>query len=549
MKHLSPLARWPRVAFWRTHQRFFCGLLGLILLPLSSHGARTVVSYDKAGRLASITHENGGSASYVYDKLGNITAIRTQTSAQPTVLVQGGIIGVVARVLTDYAIQVDRPADVTGFVIKGLPSGLKANAGNGVNRDGKPPGTIYGTPTKAGHFLVQVSARSPSGIGPVAVLPIDISNPFLPSIDAVALKGNYTVVLSPAGSSPDLGGLLTLTLAEAGTYSARLTWAGTVYTLRGQFDPVTGVANAITIPRPSPLSSLQVTLSLNLIGADRGQLLVGVTDGALNVSGTGSLHAWNSPQMLAAYLPAKGQVYNLALGGDPAQAGNPLYPQGAGHAAVRVTAKGQARLAGRLQDGTSLTLSQALLPDGTLPIYSSLYRKLGVLNGQMQVDVGGDFAALDNTLTGQASWHRPVIAGNLYPLGFQFQLSLAGGIYQAPASGERVLGLGKAAGHADIQLELQQGGLGAPILAALTISPANKVTAITPNPDSITLKFTAATGLVTGSFKQGLRKATFSGLILPASAPDPSEAFGYFLLPGATTSDPTLSGALYIGPP
>jgi hypothetical protein len=217
-----------------------------------------------------------------------------------------------------------------------------------------------------------------------------------------------------------------------------------------------------------------------------------------------------------------------------------------------VTLNGVAKLVGKLADGTGITQSRVLWPDGSLPVFVPLYRSKGVLNGRAVLEPGSDLAITDNLISGSAGWRRPVStrAGDvLFAAGFDTNLAVLGGVYTPPLKGSRVLELGSGVSHGPVVMTLSRGGLTPALQSALTLAPASAVTAIVPNTNSISLKFVPATGLVSGSFKVGSRTSKFSGVILPKTTADPSEAFGYFLLPGATKSEATLSGALYIGPP
>ncbi len=98
---------------------------------------------------------------------------------------------------------------------------------------------------------------------------------------------------------------------------------------------------------------------------------------------------------------------------------------------------------------------------------------------------------------------------------------------------------------------LSGGGLTTPTGGALTLSTANAVTGIAPNDNAISLKIAAATGLVTGGFSEGGRKAKLEALILPELPSQPlplPKAWGFFLLPGAGSGAPVLSGEVFIGP-
>jgi hypothetical protein len=219
---------------------------------------------------------------------------------------------------------------------------------------------------------------------------------------------------------------------------------------------------------------------------------------------------------------------------------------------ARITADqlGKAKVSGKLADGTGITGSGIMWPDGQLPLFIPLYSSKGSLVGTLQLGTGfAEDLVSDNEISGSLEWKRPAITGKLFTAGFSTRVDASGGVYTAPAKGSRVMDLGSAANHAAIVLNLMKGGLSSTISANLTLSTANLVTAVTPNNHSIKITLTPASGLVSGEFALGLRKAKVEGLILPVNPLNDSEAYGFFLLPGSTTSDPTLSGFVFIGRP
>jgi hypothetical protein len=199
-------------------------------------------------------------------------------------------------------------------------------------------------------------------------------------------------------------------------------------------------------------------------------------------------------------------------------------------------------------------MSKVLWPDGTLPVFVTLYANLGVLNGALTVGAGTDLAPTDNPVQGRLFWKRPVstkVGDRLYAAGFETDVDVSGGAYVAPAAGYRVLDLGNGTTHALCRLELDDGGLGSKLTTALTISTANKVTAFTPNDHTYVLSFVPATGAFSGSFTvpSPTRKVSIQGLVVPDFTAGKSGGYGYFLLPGATASSPILSGNAWTGKP
>jgi hypothetical protein len=162
--------------------------LTLACLSLAGPVLSITVTYDTAGRMASLT----------YDKLGNMVTITKLATSPPTALVTTGINAPAGKPITYYHIVVDRPAGITGYVVTGLPPGLKVNASITVNADGKTPGTIYGTPTTAGASAIKIAARNAAGIGLSAPLRAVITNPFAMTPDLFGLDGLYSVIFPPS---------------------------------------------------------------------------------------------------------------------------------------------------------------------------------------------------------------------------------------------------------------------------------------------------------------------------------------------------------------
>jgi YD repeat-containing protein len=506
--------------------------------------------YDELARLTQVTYPDGRQVSYSYDDMGNLTSVKTQTRELVVALIGAPVSGVVGVALS-YQTQVSNPSLVTGYAVKGLPPGLKMNTSTQPNKDSQAAGVIYGVPSKEGTYTAFISIRTTAGLGPAVPLAITIANPFTKMARGYNLSGNISGEVAPTDlDGGALGGWLSLKTTPSGGFSGLLQLGSLKHTIRGLFDGQSGLAAPITITRAG-LTPLTLTLALILDGPDRGQVQATLDDGTTSEAIVISREVWSKTLPATDFAGTKSARYHLAWSTDPADSAD-TYPQGLGQATVTVTPNGIAKLAGKLADGTGITQSRVLWPDGSLPIFIALYSSKGVLNGRAVLDPGTDFAIHDNVISGSAWWQRPVSTkpGDVFfATGFDTTLTVLGGVYTPPAKGSRVLGLGAGINHAPVELVLSRGGLTPALQSVLTLSTTSAVTAIVPNTNSITVKFTAAAGLVSGSFKVGARTSKFSGLILPATAADPSEAFGYFLLPGATKSEPTLSGSVFIGPP
>lgn len=513
----------------------------------------SLYTYDANNRITQVSYSDGRQVNYTYDDVGNLTAITTKQVNVPSVLVASRLLGTVASPISDWQIVTQSASPVLSYNATGLPAGLKLNKTNVVNGDGKPGGVIYGTPTVGGRFTVLLTAKSAAGTSAATPLIIDISNPFTVIEDRFSLAGQFSGVVDPSALSSSLGGSLVIKTTATGAFTGTLTLGAIKYNFAGSFNGSTGIAAPITIVRKAPFTTnLTLTLSLDL-DADsttRGGITGTLSDGGPPESLAAHREVWSKTLPATFFADSKGSVYNTALFLESAHLNNDTYPQGVSYARITVDQLGKAAMAGKLSDGTGITGSAILWPDGKLPLFLPLYTSKGSLAGTLQFGTGfAEDLVADNGITGSLNWKRPAIAGKIYNAGFTTSLDASGGVYGAPAKGSRVLDLGSAAGHVPVVLNLSKGGVTGTISANLTISTANLVSAITPNTNSIKLTFTSATGLVGGEFAIGARKAKIEGLILPANPLNDSEAYGFFLLPGALTADPTLSGFLFIGRP
>ena len=509
--------------------------------------------YDANNRVTQVSYSDGRQVNYAYDDVGNITAISTKQVAVPSVLVTSRLIGKVGAAITDLQIVTQSSSPVLSYNATGLPTGLKINKGNTVNADGKAGGVIYGTPTVGGRFTVLLTAKSAAGMSASTPLVVDISNLFTLLEDGFGLAGQFSGTLDPSILSSNLGGTLVVKTTATGSFTGTLILGAFKYSFSGVFNGNTGVAAPITIVRKAPFTTnltLNLTLDLATTSSTRGGITGTLSDGGPPEAVSAFREVWSKTLSASSFADLKGSVYNTSFFLDSANLNNDSYPQGVSFARITADRLGKASVVGRLSDGTGITSSAIIWPDGQLPLFLSLYTGKGSLVGTLRFGAGfAEDVVTDNDITGSLDWKRPAITGKLYNTGFTTQVDATGGVYVAPAKSSRVLDLGSAAGHVPVVLNLTKGGLVGTLSSNLTISTANLVTAIAPNANSIKLTFASATGLVGGEVALGTRKAKIEGLILPANPLNDSEAYGFFHLPGATVTSPTLSGFLFIGRP
>jgi hypothetical protein len=265
-------------------------------------------------------------------------------------------------------------------------------------------------------------------------------------------------------------------------------------------------------------------------GALSGSISDGLTPNPVNVN------AWRQKAPVAGFVGIYTAVLALdqaLVGTDPnstasGSAENMSYPQGSGYLTMTVGTTGSVDWSGRLADGTAISGSSSIGPQGDVPFYQILYTPTaaataGSICGWMKVvedtaitPVNGGRALLD----GNVDWLKKPQSDNSttrsYKGGFPLHnLAVIGGRYVTPPTGQAVLGLvDSGAGTTNAHIDFTEGGLRgpAPVVGAvmanavshipLRISKKNAITmpVSTANPARVILSINASAGLMNGSF-------------------------------------------------
>jgi hypothetical protein len=371
-----------------------------------------------------------------------------------------------------------------------------------------------------------------------------------------------------AGLSGGLGGSFSIKTTAAGAWTGTFVLGAARYSAKGVLEGGTnsyhrGVAE---IARKG-LPTLLVEFVL------RGDDIVEgtISDGNMSEPLVGWRAVWNvkagkAAGPLAGYFtaklnPAPGQAYPDT---------RPV-PGGAGYATVTVGADGKVRWAGQLGDGSKVSFSSILGPDGQLDFFLPLYKNTGSLSGAVTVaPSGGISGRCDWLKQAQVSTKERNYRGGFGTVSAPILVDLAGERYVDPGKGQPVLGLGGATPN--LGLDFSGGGLEDSATdpdIACTVpgsnAPVFPKAGTAQNPASVKLTLNAAKGTFAGSFtladpnpeKPGAtikRTAKFGGVLLPAS----DAGVGSFLLPqlaapaGAppttATTSPILSGNVELVP-
>lgn len=235
-------------------------------------------------------------------------------------------------------------------------------------------------------------------------------------------------------------------------------------------------------------------------------------------------------------------IYNASL--TPNGGTDPYYPQGHGHASLTISSKAAVTFAGRLPDGQSWTAAAPLTHGRQFFTNAQFYKGTSSIHGAFSLDSSGALGG-SNPLT----WLKlpqplspPTVS---YPGGFDLQLVVAGGLY-TPGNLHTYLGL--ASSPATLSFNATGGGL-TPFSQPFTLTAPTTLKVSTPNPQTLTLSVTPATGVITGKFQFGTpaRTGAFSGLLLDDGT---KRGIGHFLLPESTAKEALIqSGQMMIDKP
>lgn len=420
-----------------------------------------------------------------------------------------------AEVGTAVDIPVVTTNDPTKITVAGLPPGV-AFVG------GRLKGIL--TTARTAAYEVKLTPANAAGAGTTATLLWKV----LSIKDG--LTGDFRGLVPRSGLNGSLGGTLAVTITSKASLTGSLKLGSTALPLNGTLEvPPEGQGlpgAAFLIKRTAPLSALLLDLEINPL---TGKL-------------TGMLQDANpEPALMEAYRTVTTSpvaLYNARLTFPAELQGNASLPQGHGYLGLSTTANGTVAWTGHAADGGSLTGSVQLASGGRVAIHALMHKNLASAEGWAVID-GDD-------IDGALSWARPYgIATRAYFNGFDLHsLTLGGGRYVKPATGEIILNLAPAQ-----SITFSSGGLAVPVVQSLQLAVKPPLAQFSPNPHSVSLTINAATGIFTGTFQTQetpARKAEIRGAFIPGASPG---ADGFFLLP--TSTSPTsaqLSGRVLIGP-
>jgi hypothetical protein len=372
---------------------------------------------------------------------------------------------------------------------------------------------------KAGYLFIEPGTNfgypGSEDAGPLrrVVLPETPASP--PTTSDVAFTalaaGSYGGLLTNGGDIT--GGLESVVISKTGALSGTVVILGKRHAFKGTLG-VDGAATVVIARTGLP----------NIVGTIQLARADGTTDGYQltgSFSADGIAHAVD-----AAFYPIyprtapapQAGLYTLAIRA-PDAVDTAAQPGGDGYASLKVSPTGDCTGTLTLADGTTATFGGRLSRKAEWALHRSLYGTTGgYVAGKLTFRDVPSISDLDGTLR----WMKPnaVPATKSYVAGFDTTRGVVGSRYTPPLAGQRAFP-GLANSFYNTWLRLIGPDMSTqPTLNLTTIDRATTWTTANTilyyGPDKITLTFTAATGLITGTCVDAKRgvNLTFGGALL-----------------------------------
>jgi hypothetical protein len=384
-----------------------------------------------------------------------------------------------AGVTTTVSFVVTSPITVTttggGTVTPNL-NGQVLDVGNTFTMTAKPSagqvfsnwtGSVTAT-TAALTFVMQTNMMLTANFVP---------NPFGPTVGAY--QGLFYDTNGPEHQS---SGFTSLTVASAGSFSAKVTLGGKAYSLSGQFSAGGFASNNIVRKGLTPVSA---QLNLDMTGGG----ITGVLSDGTFIAELNAFRTTTSPG-------ANAGRYTLVIPGAETGSGR---PGGDSYGTLVVGPTGAIAVSGVLSDGTKFAQKANLLTTGQWAFYVPLYNGNGSILSWLTFDTGA--------ISGTADWFKLSAAGGkFYPAGFTNATTAAGSSYVFTA-GVPVLNLAPG------QMWLQNGNLTESFTNQITMDSASKITSTNA---TVKVTVTTSTGLFKGTVVNPAdgKSISFNGVLL-----------------------------------
>ncbi|RYD84488.1 MAG: M6 family metalloprotease domain-containing protein, partial [Verrucomicrobiaceae bacterium] len=350
------------------------------------------------------------------------------------------------------------------------------------NLDGKyPAGTVVTLTAHANSGFV-FGSWTEDALGGANPVQITMNADTNVTANFLTMKALYNGLVKAETAEHATSGFITLTVNKKASFTGLLWYAGTKYSLRGQFD--SRGETRLSIKRRN-LAPLDVTLSVKSVGQTT-RIAGAIQDGNSLVELAAGRADYNSRVN-----PAP-QAGGYTLISSPSAQNDPSVPQGYGSGTLTVSRSGAVRIVKVLGDGSKISHAASITDRQKWPVYVALYRGKGSVLGTL------DFVENDPTRDAGAimDWFKlPGSGSAFYPTGFSLRPAFVAARYTPPGKGSMLLEVPDAPNNVRFSIA---GGDVEPRDILLTLSRGNRI--IAPPGDRIVIKFTRGTGAFTGTF-------------------------------------------------
>ena len=314
--------------------------------------------------------------------------------ATPNISANGSSDGIV------WAIQNAQPAVLVAYDATDLSTELYNSAQASGQRDQLTGGVKFAAPIVANG---KVFVGSQNALSVFGLLNSGGGNPPPP-----LMPGSYSgLFFESSGVEFGKSGFVSITTAKHSKYSGKLQLGGKSYSFKGTFDS-SGASTAMIVSK-----TILLTLALQLDTTDNSTIAGTVTGNSWEADLVANLQASNKRANPSSLIGK----YNLTFPGPGDD--DPDHPQSDGNGTLTVNSTGQVKFKGALGDGTKITQSAIISPNGSWPFYVPLYNHGGQIMGWLNfngTDVGG-----------QTSWIKlPNSRNKNFPTGFELDPAATG---------------------------------------------------------------------------------------------------------------------------
>jgi len=273
-------------------------------------------------------------------------------------------------------------------------------------------------------------------------------------------------------------GCFKLLVTARGQYSGTIQFARSRHSISGKLDLNCRATNIIS---RANLPSFKVEIALGM-NSEVGQVNGRITDGTWSATLSGARNDFNlltNPATLAGR-------YTFTIDG---RGNDPLLPAGDGFGTMRISSNGVALFAGTLADGTRMTRSATLTPDGAWPLFAPLYGGQGAVMSWFVFQNSPD-SDVDSQLKRIKSASP---RSKYYPLGFTNETKVVGSLYTYPIGSIATPILNMPAA----EVSFTGGGLLTDFADPIAISYYTKITNMGTN--TLKMTFSVASGSFSGT--------------------------------------------------